>query len=403
LLKNLSKLIVHLKGTKSKKRMKKNILLALFFGIFTSCNSQVSDTSTHLPLKIKGTVNNEVSGMVYLEKMNERNIGAKIDSVKLTGKTFIFDTKITEPGIYQLNIANEQIIGMILDGGENLTVIADGSAKPDKAATAKVEGSDNMTKFNELMSEMQQFSVYVNGIDAKFQATKSEKDKNVLRGQYQTALDIHKQKIMPKIKSMGTSLAGIIAANNFLKPDFGGEYQFELKDQLIKEGKTHYFAKMFIQTVNKANVGTVGSEAPDFELTRLDGTKVKLSQLKGKTVILDFWATWCGPCIMSFPGMKKAVEKYKDDPNVVFLFVDTFERVEADKWKDYVGKFITNRGFTFMNPVLDFGNNTALAYGVEGIPAKFCIDKDGKVKHKGSGYLGSTDAVFNEMVEWIEK
>lgn len=72
---------------------------------------------------------------------------------------------------------------------------------------------------------------------------------------------------------MGTSLAGIIAANNFLKPDFGGEYQFELKDKLVSEGKTHYFAKMFIQTVNQASVGTVGSEAPDFELATLDGKK----------------------------------------------------------------------------------------------------------------------------------
>lgn len=104
-----------------------------------------------------------------------------------------------------------------------------------------------------------------------------------------------------------------------------------------------------------------------------------------------------------FSWYEKAVEKYKDDPNVVFLFINTFERVEQDKWKDHVNKFVTNRGFTFMNPVLDIGNNTALAYGVEGIPAKFCIGKDGKVKHKGSGYLGSTDAVFNEMVEWVEK
>lgn len=383
-------------------KMKKNLLLLFFVSIFLSCNSQTKDAAD-LPLKIKGTLANDVSGMVYLERMNERNIGARVDSAKITAKTFNFSTKIAEPGIYQLNIANEQVIGLILDGGEELTIVADGSATPDKAATAKVEGSESMRMFNEVMTDMQVFSKNVSGLDARFQSAKNEKDKTVVRNEYLSMLESQKSTILPKIKSMGTSLAGIIAANNFLKPDFGGEYQFELKEKLEKEGKTHFFAKMFIQTVNQASVGTVGSVAPDFELTTLEGKKVKLSDYRGKTVIIDFWATWCGPCIMAFPGMKKATEKYKDDPNVVFLFVNTFERVAEGQWKDHVGKFITNRGFAFLNPVLDIGNQTALTYGVEGIPAKFCIDKDGKVKHKGSGYLGSTDAVFNEMVEWVEK
>jgi thiol-disulfide isomerase/thioredoxin len=381
--------------------MKKNLFLLLFIAFHISCNSQSKDQG--LPLTINGTINNDVSGMVYLERMNDRNIGAKVDSSKLTGKSFKFQTKIAEPGIYQINIANEQVIGLILDGGEVLNITADGSATPDKPATAKVDGSDKMKIFNEIMADMQQFGSFVNTIEPKFQAAKSDKEKNELRGQYLKALENHKEDVVPKIKSLGTSLAGIIAANNFLKPDFGGEYQQELKDKLIAEGKNHFFAKMFIQTVNQASVGTVGTLAPDFELTQLDGKKVKLSSLRGKTVIIDFWATWCGPCIMAMPGMKKAQEKYKDNPDVVFLFIDTFERVAQDQWKDHVNKFVTNRGFTFMNPALDFGNNTAMAYGVEGIPAKFCIDKDGKVKHKGSGYLGSTEAVLNEMTEWVEK
>ena len=58
--------------------------------------------------------------------------------------------------------------------------------------------------------------------------------------------------------------------------------------------------------------------------------------------------------------------------------------------------------FQYLNPPLDIRNETAIAYGVEGIPAKFCIDPTGKIKHRSTGFLGSSDAVFAEMVEWVE-
>ncbi len=381
--------------------MRKKLLFLFFLGFCMACNSQVGNKA--LTLNITGKINNNVSGKVYLERMNERNIGTKIDSVTITANTYKFSTTIPEAGIYQLNIANEQVIGLILDGGESLIVTADGSSTPDKAATFKIEGATNMDKFNEIMISMQQFSKLRADIESKFQLAKTEKEKEQLRLEYQKAESANKAAIMPKIQSLGTSLAGIIAANNFLNPEIDGVYQNELKEKLIAENKNHFFAKMFIQTINQKNIGTPGSEAPDFELQTLSGKTVKLSSLKGKTVIIDFWATWCGPCIMSFPGMKRAIEKYKDNPDVVFAFVNTFERVAEDQWKDHVSKFIKNRGFEYLNPLLDIGNQTAMGYGVEGIPAKFCVDKEGKVKHKSSGYLGSSDAVFNEMVEWVEK
>ena len=377
----------------------KSIVFLCLVGIASFGQAKIK---SGLPLKIEGTLNNDVSGKVYLERLNDRNIAAKLDSFKISNKAFLIETTIAEPGIYQLNIGNEQLFGLILEGGENLKIVADGMVVGDKPAAANIEGSQTMVLFNSVASEAQAFNVIAKDLDGKIRAAKNENEKNSLIKTFQEKQAAYKNTIVPRVKSLGSTVAGIVAANNFLNGPEDLPVLVELKDNLVKEGKSHFYAKMFIQLVNQQTAGTIGTLAPDFELTTLTGKRFKLSELRGKTVILDFWATWCGPCIMAMGGMQKAAEKYKDDPNVVFGFVNTFERVGQAEWANHVNKFVTNRGFTFMDPILDISNAAATAYGVNGIPAKFCIDKDGKVLRKGSGYAGSTDLVFKEMVEWVE-
>ncbi len=380
------------------KKLKSIVFLCL---ALVACKAQVKKQDG-LPLKIEGVLKNEVSGKVYFERLNDRGIAAKLDSFKINNKAFLIETTIAEPGIYQLNIANEQLFGLILEGGESLKITADGMVVGDKPAAANIEGSQTMVVFNSIASEAQAFNAIAKDLDGKIRAAKNENEKNALIKSFQEKQAAYKGTIIPRVKSLGTTVAAIVATNNFLNGPEDIPILVELKDNLVKENKSHFYAKMFIQLVNQQTAGTVGTLAPDFELTTLNGKKFKLSELKGKTVILDFWATWCGPCIMAMGGMQKAAEKYKDDPNVVFGFVNTFERVGQAEWQNHVNKFVTNRGFTFMDPILDISNQAATAYGVNGIPAKFCIDKEGKVQRKGSGYAGSTDLVYKEMVEWVE-
>jgi thiol-disulfide isomerase/thioredoxin len=111
----------------------------------------------------------------------------------------------------------------------------------------------------------------------------------------------------------------------------------------------------------------------DFEFTTLEGKKMKLSDLKGQVVYLDFWASWCGPCRSEMPYSKTLREHFKGKP-VVFLYLSIDENMDA--WKAAITK-LEVVGINACSP----GNWTspvAKLYGVEGIPAYFLIDKEGK-------------------------
>jgi thiol-disulfide isomerase/thioredoxin len=139
--------------------------------------------------------------------------------------------------------------------------------------------------------------------------------------------------------------------------------------------------------------------APSFFLLDLYGKKINLAELKGKIVVVDFWATWCGPCISSFPGMQKMVNKYKDDPNVKFIFIDTWE--SGDMKEKTVSEFLDKHKYTF-HVLMDNDNKVVADYKVDGIPTKFVIDKNGMIRFKSIGFSGGDDKLIQELTAMIE-
>jgi len=148
------------------------------------------------------------------------------------------------------------------------------------------------------------------------------------------------------------------------------------------------------QLINKLERNMIVEPAPAFTLKDIDGNNVSLSDFRGKTIILDFWATWCGPCLASFPAMKKSVEKYHDNPKVKFLFINSWERI--DEKKRNAKDFIAKNDYPF-HVLLDEDNKVIESFKVSGIPTKFVIDGNGNIRFMSVGYSGSVDQLVEEL------
>lgn len=147
------------------------------------------------------------------------------------------------------------------------------------------------------------------------------------------------------------------------------------------------------------NLEMLSEKAPLFSLNGLDSNLVSMERLKGKIVILDFWATWCGPCKRSFPSMKSAIGKYAADSNVVFLFIDCMEKVAHPE--DDIRKFLLKNQYPF-KVLLDSESIVAAQYRVTGIPNKVIIDQNGIIRYRIVGFEDGDDAAVEKLSAMIE-
>lgn len=240
------------------------------------------------------------------------------------------------------------------------------------------------------------FSDELNGKSAKYEGTKTIGDVecDVIYVVYNAASSEarwyfgkkdHLPRRVDRIGLSGNGDYSQIVKNLNVDPDFDNSiFSPEVPDGYEKKEFSASVAK-------RRDLLKVGAAAPDWELKTPEGKTVTLQSLRGQIVLLDFWATWCGPCKKAMPGIQKLHEKFEGKP-VKIIGISCKERENGDP-----AGYMKKQGFTYM--LLVGGTEVANEYKVTGIPTFYIVGPDGKIMHAARGFAPGRDEELSKIIE----
>ena len=349
-----------------KKYLILSIIAVLSFAVYSCKDNSV--------FTISGTINNPGSlKTIYLMEADSASV-AVVDSTNLSeqGK-FQFKHKAPYANLYKIRVGGS-IFDMVIKNGDAIDFSTNLTDNTHAYLVSGSEESEKIKEFNKISNFYGEKNAKITQeYQDKAQAIGKESDSliKIYLPMFQKNSADYSKEILKFVNSNKNSLAGFYAATSLEPSKYEAQliaYADEIKDSFKDNPGVQKFIKMMMEL----KPVSIGHKAPDFAIAGIDGKPIKLSDYKGKYVMLDFWASWCAPCRQENPNVVKQYAIYKPlGLNILGISLDQ----DKGKWQDAVNadKLTWSHGSDLKN----FEGPTERLYHIEAIPSNFIIDPQG--------------------------
>jgi peroxiredoxin len=353
--------------------MKKYYFIILNFVFLVA----ISFSQSEISFSVSGNIVNTNFKEIELVKSDSNGVVFNVMKSDLSSNgAFQFRGKSTSPDYFYIRL-NNQYIPLIIRNNADIKIYGDGNKLDRFCNIINSDESQQLLEFQRAEMNWRRILDSANN-EVKLNPAKQQDIYNQITPKY-----MEFEQFKQNYVQMNQNSAALYPMIRMIDPNKDFEnYQLIVsqvinsfsESSLVQVEKRKYLAlkKKLIDD----NPFAVGKVAPDFEELKSDGkTKMKLSDLKGNVVLIDFWASWCGPCRKENPNVVKTYEKYKDAGfTVMSVSLDS----DKAKWLDAIQK----DGLSWPNHVSDLGgwqSKVARKYNIGSIPQTFLLDKEGKI------------------------